>query len=168
MTVVAYRAGVMACDSRWSTDGYQTVRHTKIHRLSSGALLGQAGDNDSREVVMLFDKIKTPDRLPLPRQLLELRVDFSGLLALPRGGLFEISIARPNEHGNLPDDCDVGVWPGGTIGGYGAVGSGRWVALGAMDAGASARRAVEVACERDVYCGLPVCVVRLHAKPTKA
>lgn len=37
-----------------------------------------------------------------------------------------------------------------------AIGSGAPFAMGAMEAGASARKAVEIACRRDPYCGYPV------------
>lgn len=39
------------------------------------------------------------------------------------------------------------------------------VALGAMDAGVSAEKAVEIAIARDVWCGGPVQVVDLHSLP---
>lgn len=43
-----------------------------------------------------------------------------------------------------------------------AVGSGAKAALGALHMGASARKAVEVACRIDHYSGLPVTAMRLH------
>ena len=42
-----------------------------------------------------------------------------------------------------------------------ALGSGAMVAFGAMDAGASAKRAVEIACNRDVYSGGEVKTYRI-------
>lgn len=42
-----------------------------------------------------------------------------------------------------------------------AIGSGAEVAMGAMEAGASAKRAAEIACKRADGCGLPVVTMRL-------
>jgi len=42
-----------------------------------------------------------------------------------------------------------------------AFGGGKEFALGAMSAGANAKRAVEIACEHCIYCGLGVDVVKL-------
>jgi ATP-dependent protease HslVU (ClpYQ) peptidase subunit len=43
-----------------------------------------------------------------------------------------------------------------------AIGQGSEIALGAMGAGATPERAVEIACEFNIYTGLPVVVERLH------
>jgi hypothetical protein len=164
VTVIAWRAGIMACDSRWSSNGTQTVSLIKIKRLSSGALLGGAGDNDSRAVEELLDKVRDPSKLPSRKELAETKCDFAGLLAFPRGGVYVIQTGIHDDNGYPPADSedDYGIWPATTMGGYAAVGSGGDVALAAMDAGATAKRAVEIACVRNIYCALPVHVVRLH------
>lgn len=166
MTVIAWRNGIMACDSCWSTAGFQNVSMIKIKRLSSGALLGQAGDNDCRAIEDLLDKIKDPKKLPSRRELMETRVDFCGLLALPKGGVWIVCTGKVDAQG-FPDngEADFGVYPATTMGGYAAVGSGGDVALAAMDAGANPKLAVEIACRRNVYCRLPVHQVRLHPLP---
>lgn len=163
MTVIAYRHGLMACDSCWASLGTQTVSLIKIKRLYSGALLGQAGDNDARAIEHLLDKVKNPDHLPTRDELAATHVSFEGLLAFPRGGVFIISACKTDEAGwPHNDDDESGVWPAASMGGYAACGSGGDFALAAMDAGASARTAVEIACRRQINCRLPVHVVPLH------
>lgn len=163
MTVIAYRAGIMACDSCWATYGTQTVSAIKIVRLSSGALLGSAGDNDSREMYALLDKIEDPKKLPSANELAETRLDFAGLLAFPKGGVYMIATGKVDDVGYpADDDADYGIWPAATMGGYAACGSGADFALSAMDAGATAREAVIIACRRNIYCRLPVHTVSLQ------
>lgn len=162
MTTIAFRAGIMACDSCWTYYGTQVASAIKIKRLSSGALLGQAGDNDCRGIELLLDRIKDPRKLPTRAELTATRESFHGLLALPRGGVFCVATAKVDESGFPVDgDEDIGVWLATTMGGYAAVGSGADYALAAMDAGASAREAVSIACRRDVFSRPPVHVLKL-------
>lgn len=153
----------MACDSCWSSYGTQTVSSIKIKRLSSGALLGSAGENDNREMEALLDKIKRADKMPTRQQLIALKLCYEGIIALPRGGVWVISTGKIDNAGYPNDDeeGDFGVWAATTIGGYAAVGSGADYALAAMDAGANARDAVEIACRRNVFCRPPVHVRKL-------
>ena len=162
----------MACDSCWASAGTQTVSMIKIKRLSSGALLGSAGDNDSRIMERLLDKIKHPDKLPSRSELAATKLEYEGLLALPRGGVWLISAGRMNEAGyadldSVHDEApDLGVWPAATMGGYAACGAGQDYALSAMDGGATARQAVEIACKRNLNCRLPVHVRKLFDNTT--
>lgn len=165
MTVIAYRAGIMACDSMWATNGTQTVSMIKIIRLSSGALLGSAGDNDCRAIIDLLDKIKDPRKLPSRQELISTKQDYEGLIAFPKGGVWQIVTGRVNDAGfqdEADEAYDYGVWPAATMGGYAACGSGGEFALAAMDAGASAKLAAEIACRRSIHCALPIHLVRLH------
>lgn len=168
MTVIAWRNGIMACDSCWSIAGTQIASAIKIRRLSSGALLGGAGDNDARAIEALFEKVKDPRKMPSRAELAATRVDFCGLLALPRGGVFTISSVKHDEAGWVDneddEDAEAGIWFATSMGGYAAVGSGGDCALAAMDAGADAKRAVEIACRRNVYCRPPVHIRRLIEK----
>jgi ATP-dependent protease HslVU (ClpYQ) peptidase subunit len=165
MTVIAWRAGVMACDSCWSYGDTQVASLIKIKRLSSGALLGQSGDNDARAMEHLLDKIKDPKKLPTRDELAKTLVDFMGLLALPKGGVFVISSGPVDQAGWPTDKGDVGVWPATSMGGYAAVGAGSDHALAAMDAGATAKEAVVIACRRNLSCRAPVHAIKLAAKP---
>jgi len=151
MTCIAYTNGIMACDSAWSNGSTLITRRNKIVRLKSGGLLGSAGDDDSRAVEDLFDRVKTPSGLPSRKQLLELVIDYGGILVLPKGRIYNISIDEPAEHQVH--------WTGGLfeIGeSFHAVGSGSVHAITAMECGKSARDAVNYAIRRDIYCRAPV------------
>lgn len=162
MTIIAWRGGIMACDSCWASNGTQTVSMIKIKRLTSGALLGSAGDNDGRDMERLLDRIKSPDKLPSRMDLIATKLSYEGLIAFPRGGVWMISTGKVDDAGYpADDDEDMGIWPASTMGGYAACGSGGDYALAAMDAGATARQAVEIACKRNINCRLPVHVRKL-------
>ena len=161
MTVIAYRAGIMACDSCWATqDGLQEISLTKIKRLSSGALLGGSGEGDSRDVELLLDKCKTEASLPLRSKLQELRLDWTGLLVLPNGQVFTVATS------DTPDkkDAEVGVCVFNR--GFAAIGTGKEIAIGAMAAGKTAAEAVKITCDWDIHCRPPLHIVRLrdHAR----
>jgi 20S proteasome alpha/beta subunit len=156
MTTIAYRAGVLACDSCWSNqDAVDTLRR-KIVRLKSGALLGQSGDNDARDVLKLLVGIKTERQLPSRSELQAIRCDFLGLLILPSGQMFKVAtIFQSPENWNAEANADdIGVWE--VEGKFAAVGSGAPFAIGAMEAGASARLAAQIACRRDLNSRPPV------------
>ncbi len=156
----------MACDSCWTYSEVQTVSQVKITRLSSGALLGQAGDNDARAIEELLDKVKRPSMLPTREALQSTRVDFYGLLVLPGERIFHIATAHTDEQGWVKEDeDDAGVWEGNR--GIAAAGSGAKLALGAMDAGASAASAVRIACRWDINSRLPVHQLSLLVPPKK-
>lgn len=156
----------MACDSCWSSKGTQNVSHIKIKRLSSGALLGSAGDNDCRAIIALLDKVKHPDKLPTTAELAATKCDYDGLIAFPKGGVWHISTGKHDDAGYPADEeADFGIWQATTMGGYAAVGSGADYALSALDAGATAKEAVIIACKRNIYCRLPVYAIRLNALP---
>ena len=91
MTTIAYKDGLMACDSCWTYGGTVDTLTTKITRLASGALFGTAGQNDARSLVSLIDKVKTPNQLPSYEALLSLRADVLGLLVLPKGRVYKIA-----------------------------------------------------------------------------
>lgn len=153
----------MACDSAWTdSSGTFSTSLTKIIRLPSGALLGGAGDNDDRAVVKLLEKVKTFAQLPTSKELAATEVDYSGLIAFQSGTVAQIVINSPDKNIHWT----AGVWPI-NVGGA-AVGSGREIAIGAMDAGVSAKRAVEIACRRDPNSRGPVHVVTLKQLVAKA
>jgi hypothetical protein len=155
MTTIAYKAGMMACDSCWTHNDLQVTSLSKIVRLSSGALLGQAGDNDGREMAIFLDKIKTERNLPTRRQLLDLRLNFHGLLVLPNGGIFSVACREDP----LDYRDEVGFTPISRK--FTSCGSGYELAIGAMAAGKTAREAVAIACDFDINSRGPVHVMRL-------
>ena len=161
MTTIAVKAGVMACDSCWTDSNWlHGTSLSKITRLESGALLGEAGDNDSRAVVRLLQNIKSFAQMPTALKLAGCCVDYVGLIMFPNGDVASISIER-EMLGELSYTANA--WKVNR--GGAAVGTGAAVAIGAMDAGKSAREAVEIACRRDPHSKLPVHSVAL--KPIK-
>jgi hypothetical protein len=155
MTTIAYKDGVMACDSRWSYNDAVDSVQTKIRRLASGGLIGGSGDNDAREIEALFDKVKTPAGLPKRTELMNIRCDYLGLLVLPRGRIFKVASTHLSEaHWGADFEEDIGVWEINAP--FAAVGSGKEFALGAMAAGKSAADACRIACRFDINSGLPV------------
>lgn len=155
MTTIAYKDGVMACDSCWSYDDGLDTTMTKVKRLASGALLGSAGDNDSRQVERLLDKCKTPQSLPDRAAIMAIRCDYLGILVLPRGRVFKVAATHVSE-ANWDKDFaeDIGVWE--VTAPWTAVGTGSRWAVGAMAAGKSARDAVLIACRYDLNSKSPV------------
>lgn len=151
MTVIAYRDGIMASDSCWNDNGLIVTLSTKIVRLKSQALLGEAGDCDTREMQQLLDNATDPSGLPSRKDLLEVGIDYQAILVLPDGSVWDVCVDM--------DKKDAGVFRINRD--YYAVGSGKRTALGAMWRGATADQAVHAACEWEMECRLPSNVVIL-------
>lgn len=162
MTTIAYSGKdcQMACDSAWCDADQVLTRRPKIYRLPSGGLLGEAGACDTRDVVALLGHCKTPGALPSRKTLMELKLEYSAILVLPRGRIFHVFMDSP-EHGL--GDWDCGIYEVGEM--YFAVGSGQSYALAILENGGTARRAVEVACRRDIASRTPVHTATLPNRP---
>lgn len=154
MTTIAVRNGIIAADSRTTvqTDegGARVFQCEKLYRRFPGeakeAILATAGESFSSLVfVDWYGSGKEP-----PELLVHGDADFT-VLALTRTGLFEYDKWCRGEK---------------VLDAFYAVGSGAKAALGAMHMGASAKRAVEIACLIDPYSALPMTVWKL--KPLKA
>lgn len=155
MTTIAYRDGIMACDSCWSENKAVDTLQTKIERLPSGALLGSAGDNDNRQIKKLFANVKTPAGLPDKAAILAIRCEYAGILVLPRGRVFKISATHLSEaHWDSDFDDDVGLWEISLP--FCGIGTGKEFAMGAMAAGKNAAEAVRIACRFDINSRPPV------------
>lgn len=155
MTTIAFKDGVMACDSCFSYGNSIDTLSTKIYRLRSGALLGQAGSNDARIFIHLLDSIKKPEALPSYEVLAQMRVGFLGLLVFPSKRIFKIATMFTSpENWTEDNEEDLGVWE--VEHRFTAIGTGSDFAVGAMEAGADARKAVRIACKRDMSSRLPV------------
>lgn len=146
----------MAGDSAWWNGKTLCTKSPKIMRLASGALLGEAGDFDTRDVIELFNKVKTKSGLPSHKQLLELKIDYSGILVLPSGKIFNVYMDTPESKGG---EWDCGIYE--ISEGFFAVGSGAELAFGVMEYGGSARDAVNIACRRDKATRPPIHVINL-------
>ena len=160
MTTVTFKSGVMACDSCFSYGGSVDTLGKKIVRLRSGALLGQAGDNDARDVIALLSTVKSVRQIPSRKDLLSLRTDFLGLLVTPSGRIIKVSTTFVSPE-NWTDETekDLGAWEINHA--FTAIGSGSDIAMGAMAAGADAKRAVMIACRYDMNSRPPVHALHL-------
>jgi hypothetical protein len=162
MTTIAFDGKTMACDSCWTYGGTVDTLTTKIIRLSSGGLLGMAGQNDGRPILSLVDKVKTPSQLPSYEAIMGIRADVLALLVLPKGRVYKIATTITSPENWNEDMGDFGLWE--ITGPFAAVGSGGDAALVAMECGKLARDAVRVACKYDPNSRPPIHIVPL-AKP---
>lgn len=155
MTTIAYKDGVLACDSAW-TNGTNCVAtlHTKMYKLASGAYVGEAGDNDSRAVRDLLNTVRCFEKLPSAKQLADTRVDYAALVVFPDGRVAEILIEHDDKKGWTAQVWEVNR-------GIAAVGSGGELAIGHMGAGKSAAEAVAFCCDWDPNSKLPVHAVNV-------
>lgn len=147
MTVIAYRNGVMAGDSCWSEPetGLLCNIQNKLLRLPSGALYGGAGAPDDRALLVLLCDVEERTRLPDWNTLqADNYAHLECLLVLPDGSVWIIEGGREGS----------GVCPVALP--FTAIGAGAAVAIGAMAAGATAKRAVAIACKHVRSCCPPV------------
>jgi hypothetical protein len=153
----------MSCDSAWFAGDLLVTRKNKITRLPSGGLLGSAGDDDCRAVEELVGKVKTPAGLPTRKQLLDLQLDYLGILVLPKGRIFHIGIDEPASHQTH--------WTAGLFEiseSFHAIGIGAELAISAMECGKSAREAVNITCRRSMACRPPIYTISLTPPPKTA
>lgn len=154
MTVIAYRSGIIAADSRETIEGeaggisFQSCQ--KLFRKRIGrreVIIGTAGGSYLGMLFvdwykgLEFNAIQTPEAL----RDAHLEEDFE-VMILERGKVYTANhICRPIE----------------AVDRFVAIGCGRKGALTAMHAGASAKRAVELTCLVDPYCAPPVITMRM-------
>lgn len=139
MTCIAYRDGIMAGDGRETNqntedESWFKVRDNciKVFKLDDGSLFGAAHSSEDIEILTRWLK-QDPLCSTLPPDL----EDVTALLVKPTGEFYM---------------TEGKIWvPAGLD--YYAIGSGGLVANAAMDAGATAKKAVEIACNRDLWCG---------------
>lgn len=155
MTTIAYRNGVIAADSRVTVSseaGGDRNFHTKklfrarvdIKGVQSEVILATAGE--SAPGSLFVEQWSTGKSLTEIRDLFTYsEADFT-VLVVTEHGLFEV-----DKWCVLEPVYEV----------FYAIGSGSKLAMGAMEAGASAQKAVEIACRRDPYTALPVVTMRL-------
>lgn len=145
MTTVAFRFPFLASDSAVNANEVALGGMKKIFRLPSRALVGFAGYVS--ETMELLDLLRS--ELSPPKKLLRKFRGAHALVVHPDGEVWMIECenGRPS-HIQIAAD-------------YHAIGSGRDIALGAMAAGASARRAVLAAAKHDMQTRLPIQQLRL-------
>lgn len=143
MTTIAFRDGVMAADSRYTTGGIIS-KGTKLFRKRVGkktVVIGVAGSvAASRKFVDWYGT-----GTAMPEDLVP--SDGQEFVALIWDGAKLWIVEHLGHPYEVEDE-------------YCAIGSGASFALAAMDCGKSAREAVRIACKRDCYSGLPVITLR--------
>lgn len=153
MTVIAFRAGVMAADSRATVEtesgGSRYQRCAKMYRVEAdkdkgveAAIIGVAGEGFPALVFVDWYKTGSKEK---PEMLVHGDADFSALV-LTRKGLVEY---------------DKWCRPEPVLERFWSIGSGCKAALGAMHRGASAYEAAKIACKIDHLCGLPIVTMEL-------
>lgn len=139
MTTIAYRNGVMACDSRaYAGNSNPIGSKCKIERLEDGTLIGASSrDVGGGEAIRRWYKDGMPKE-----------TDY----ALPED--FTLLIAKPN--GEVYIAADKLMLSGPLEGEYWAIGSGADYANAAMAMFAGPERAIELACQLDVWSSEPI------------
>lgn len=151
MTTLAYRSGVMAADSKTSAGDVNYARATKIHKLADGSLVGFCGRSTSCERMLEVLKHATLSG-GLNHDLFQDCRGAAGLYVEASTG--KVYYLEGGKHSGY---CELD-------GDYFADGSGFVAALAAMKAGASAEKAVEIACDLDNNSGGPVVTLTLGNK----
>jgi len=158
MTVIAYRDGVMAADSKTMWSGYFTAHTaTKVHTIGKNILVGQCGIRSETEGVIAW-----------LRSLIERTVGVDWRVHASNIPAMTDSTVLMAERGRDPDNPDAVtltvIERGGVYDVTGspffALGIGCGPALGALHMGATAEQAVEAALAYEPQCGGPVTAAR--------
>lgn len=154
MTTIAIRKGVMAADSQTTTateeGGSRKFKCSKLYRKTvdgKDVIIGTAGENAPG--LVFVDWYGTGQ--PAPEILVHGEADFT-CVVLTANGLYEFDKWCRGEL--ILED-------------FYAIGSGAKAALGAMRMGASAVKAVEIACQIDTYSSPPVVSMKLPVAKLK-
>lgn len=139
MTTCAWRAGAIAADRM--LDGWMNTG--KLFRLKDGSVLTGAGNMD--DIIEVAQWINGGCKEDAKPALDKNETDF--LLVRPDGKAYWLTEPWLRQVEILDE--------------FYAIGSGAKIALGAMAAGASAKRAVEIACRYDEGTGKGVNVIRI-------
>lgn len=161
MTTIAYKNGVVAADSRVTVEseggGARNFATQKLFRrtvhingVPKNVILATAGE--SAPGSLFVDQWASGKSLPEIREAFAYTEPDFTILVVTEDGLFEVDRWCVMEPVYEP---------------FYAIGSGSKVAMGAMEAGASAQKAVEIACRRDPYTAPPVVTMRLKPNANK-
>lgn len=147
MTTITYRDGIMAADSRaFAGHSMPIGAKRKIHRLPDGGMIGVSTNRAGMAEALIAWVRGGADPKDAP-QMGEKK--FSILWVKSDGGVFYA--------------CDEFAFSGPLKGDFWAIGSGDGIALGIMAMGGSAKRAVELVCDRalDPWSARPIATLRL-------
>lgn len=140
MTVWAYRDGILASDSLVVTERMKTGSTRKVTKSGSGWLAGGAGNaTDMAQFLRWVEEGREEDDATKLENL-------EGFLVSPKGKTF---LVEADLH-PFPIEAE-----------FHAGGSGCAVAIGAMEAGATAEEAVRIAIKHVTSCGGEIQVVKL-------
>jgi 20S proteasome alpha/beta subunit len=147
VTVIAFKDGVLASDTLISAGTTRTGQMNKIIKTKNGWLVGGAGRATSiNELIVWAEAGMDFDNYPDDSK------ELSAILVDPKGKVFLMD----EEYKPFPIKSK-----------YHADGSGGDLALGAMEAGASAEEAVKIAIKYDTACGGAVQKVKLDVVKSK-
>jgi ATP-dependent protease HslVU (ClpYQ) peptidase subunit len=155
VTTIAWQGNVIVGDSCCTESGAVISLAPKVHKLKSGVVVGYAGDADSRALHRLLEKVKKPADLPSVAKLRELKQDHAALVLFPSGKVFAIDVG--SEKDSYCGVCEI-------VAKHYAIGSGGLVAMAAMAAGATAMKAVSIACDLDVHTRAPITFKQIDRK----
>lgn len=142
MTTIAYRDGTMAADSRGYAGNCASLgTKSKIRKCPDGTLVGCSSNKPGQTEAVMAWFMAGADLSKVP--------DFGAI-----GPDFTLLVVRPDGTALYSDGSFH--LSGPLTAPFFAVGSGRGPAYGALEMGASAQRAVEVACLHDVWSGGPI------------
>lgn len=141
MTTIAYKDGVLAADSKVTSDSVYAGTAIKLVK-SKRYLLAACGNLNCVHEFLRWGKrgFKEEERHQLADEMKKTDVDFTGVSVDPNGMLYEY------DGTTLPAPVRL-------VKGMYAIGSGSEFALGAMAAGCSAREAIKIASLFDVNTG---------------
>lgn len=140
MTTIAFRGGILVSDTAVFDRGTYCGTVTKIHRAPDGSLFGAAGALGD---MMAFEQWMR-DGAPEPRPAF-MDEDSEALVIRPDNTVWWYGKTQHSE----------------IVGDYHAIGSGFRLAMGAMAAGASALRAIEICCDLDNCTRRPITELEL-------
>lgn len=133
MTTIAYAKGILAADGRQTIgDTIWDEKTKKIHRIR-GHVIAICGDEDCEDAFLRWYREGCPDKKP------KLDGDFQALIFAPGRKIFSCEnncVLHDISHKRIV-----------------AIGCGKDLALGAMESGASARKAVKVAMKYNTATG---------------
>lgn len=134
MTVVAWDGRTLAADRMANYNGHARSA-TMVFRLDPQNLVGICGKASvATEILAWLRGARDPEQFPRDPDTMVFMVHNTGRMVCYEGGPFPVPVTE----------------------GYFAMGAGRDYALAALHLGYDARRAVEVACALDIYCGMGI------------
>ncbi len=142
MTTIAYRDGVMACDSRMVVGGSASrtsIKYTNVHENHGGGFAVLCGG--LANVQALIAALVGGYEFPKDDEAAAIHINALGIATSIHGG-----------------------WRAAVIDEFIADGSGFEIATGAMAMGASARRALEIACQYDICTGGKIFCFNKHGE----